>query len=68
MLGFVASGEAAPSAATRDVRPNIVVVLCDDLGYGDVQANFPQGLIRTPHMDRLAREGVRFTDPCAVCE
>ena len=70
VLGFVASGEAAPSAATRDVRPNIVVVLCDDLGYGDVQANFPQGLIRTPHMDRLAREGVRFTDaysPSGLC-
>ncbi len=70
VLGFVVPAWAAPSAAPRDGRPNIVVVLCDDLGYGDVQANFPQGLIRTPHMDRLAREGVRFTDaysPSGLC-
>lgn len=43
-------------------RPNIVVVLADDLGYGDVAANNPAGKIATPHIDRLAREGMRFTD------
>jgi len=51
-------------------KPNIVIILCDDLGYGDVQANNPEGKIATPNMDRLAREGVRFTDahtPSAVC-
>jgi arylsulfatase A-like enzyme len=51
-------------------RPNVVVILCDDLGYGDVRANNPDGKIATPHMDRLAREGVRFTDahtPSSVC-
>lgn len=51
-------------------QPNIVVILCDDLGYGDVQANNPRGRIVTPHMDRIAREGVRFTDahtPSSVC-
>lgn len=61
---------AAKAVDPRGPRPNIVVVLCDDLGYGDVQANFPQGRIRTPHMDRLAREGVRFTDaysPSGLC-
>ncbi len=50
--------------------PNIVIILCDDLGYGDVQANNPACKILTPHMDRLAREGVRFTDahtPSSVC-
>jgi arylsulfatase A len=50
--------------------PNIVVVLADDLGYGDVGAFNPAGRIPTPHMDGLARQGMRFTDahtPSAVC-
>ena len=43
--------------------PNLVYILCDDLGYGDVHALNPQrGKIPTPHMDRLAREGMVFTD------
>ena len=43
--------------------PNFVVILADDLGYGDMQANNPErGKIPTPHMDRLAAEGMRFTD------
>jgi arylsulfatase A-like enzyme len=60
---------ACASALAAD-RPNIVVILCDDLGYGDVQINNPAGKIATPHMDRIAREGVRFTDahtPSSVC-
>ena len=51
-------------------RPNIVVVLADDLGYGDVACNNPQSKIPTPHIDRLASGGMRFTDahtPSAVC-
>jgi arylsulfatase A len=44
-------------------KPNVVVILADDLGYGDVQCYNPErGKIRTPHLDRLAREGMRFTD------
>jgi arylsulfatase A len=44
-------------------QPNVVVILADDLGYGDVQCYNPaRGKIPTPHMDRLAREGMRFTD------
>jgi arylsulfatase A len=43
--------------------PNIVVILADDLGYGDVQCYNPErGKIPTPHIDRLALEGMRFTD------
>jgi arylsulfatase A-like enzyme len=44
-------------------RPNIVFVLCDDLGYGDVQCLNPErGKIPTPRVDRLAKEGMIFTD------
>ena len=44
-------------------RPNIVYVICDDLGYGDVQCLNPEnGKIHTPHVDRLASEGMIFTD------
>ena len=62
------SGSAGPGAPTR--TPNVVFILADDLGYGDVGANNPQSRIATPHIDRIAREGIRFTDahsPAAVC-
>lgn len=51
--------------------PNIIYILCDDLGYGDVQCMAPEtSRIPTPHADRLAAEGMRFTDAhsgSAVC-
>jgi uncharacterized sulfatase len=49
--------------------PNIILILFDDLGYGDLGAYGARG-IRTPHLDRLAAEGVRLTDyyaPAPVC-
>jgi arylsulfatase A-like enzyme len=51
----------ANTAAADPRPPNIVLVYADDLGYGDVGA-YGAKRIRTPHIDRLAREGVRFTD------
>jgi uncharacterized sulfatase len=52
---------ATPTRAAWDgARPNVIVVLADDLGYGDVGANGARQ-IRTPSIDRLAREGVRLT-------
>ncbi len=43
--------------------PNLVYILCDDLGYGDVMCNNPDRCkIATPHLDKLAGEGIRFTD------
>lgn len=43
-------------------KPNIVIVLVDDMGYGDPGCYNPQSKIATPNIDRLAREGLRFTD------
>ena len=59
--GLTGSGDA-PDA--RD-RPNIVLIYADDLGYGDVGAYGATG-ISTPNIDRLAEEGVRFTDAYAT--
>jgi arylsulfatase A len=43
-------------------KPNILILLADDMGYGDPGCNNPRSKIATPHIDRLAREGLRFTD------
>jgi len=53
-------GPALSAAATE--KPNIVFILCDDLGYGDVGCLNPQGRISTPHMDRVGSAGMVFTD------
>jgi arylsulfatase A-like enzyme len=55
---------AAPSVARAADRPNIVCVLADDLGYGDLGC-YGQKKIRTPNLDRLAKDGVRFTQAYA---
>ena len=50
-------------AAAAIANPNIVYILCDDLGYGDVHAlNAARGKIATPHIDRLVSQGMTFTD------
>ena len=51
----------AATAGAGD-KPNIIFILCDDLGYGDVKCLNPDGKIATPSFDRLAREGMIFTD------
>lgn len=57
--------------ARQDTRlPNIVFILADDLGYGDVACYNPESKIPTPNLDKLAAEGMRFTDahsPSTVC-
>src|SRR5688572_7624347 len=53
---------AAVAAPTNEVsRPNIIFVIADDLGYGDVGC-YGQKRIQTPNIDRLAQQGMRFTD------
>jgi len=49
-------------AADAADKPNIVYILADDLGYGDVGCYNTDTKIPTPNIDRLAAEGVRFTD------
>ncbi|MGA1237532.1 MAG: sulfatase-like hydrolase/transferase, partial [Limisphaerales bacterium] len=43
-------------------KPNIVVILADDMGYGDPQPYNPDSRIPTPNLTRLAHEGMLFTD------
>ena len=42
-------------------RPNVVLIMADDLGYGDIGC-YGSERIKTPHLNRLAVEGIRFTD------
>ena len=63
VISGVAFAGRAIAAADSPGRPNILVILADDLGYGDVQCYNPQrGKIPTPNIDRLAAQGMRFTD------
>ncbi len=53
-----------------DRRPNIIYILADDMGYGDLGVNNPDSKIPTPNLDRLAAKGMRFTNahaPSSVC-
>ncbi|MEI6712142.1 MAG: arylsulfatase [Verrucomicrobiota bacterium] len=50
------------SAAAAQRPPNVLILLADDMGFGDLGANNPSSKIPTPNLDRLATEGVRFTD------
>lgn len=43
-------------------KPNVIIILADDLGFGDVSCFNPESKIRTENIDRLANEGMRFTD------
>jgi hypothetical protein len=65
LLGSPATGpESAPASAAL---PNIVYILSDDLGYGDVQSLNPlRGKISTPHLDHLATQGMIFTNAHAA--
>jgi len=62
LLALLVSAFAAPtlSSAGADARPNIIIFLADDLGYGDLGAYGSE--IATPNLDALAEAGTRFTN------
>lgn len=68
----MAFGQDKPGKPSKQENklPNIIYILTDDLGYGDVTAYNPQAKTSTPNLDRLASQGIRFTDAhstSAVC-
>ena len=61
---------AGRAFSATDRPPNVVLILADDFGVGDIQAHYPANKVPTPALDRLVREGRSFTDahsPSAVC-
>jgi arylsulfatase A len=59
----------SPTALAQS-KPNILLILADDLGYGDVACYNPESKVPTPNIDRLAAQGMKFTDahsPSTVC-
>ncbi len=58
---LVASLSTALSTALAGERPNIIYIVSDDLGYGDLGC-YGQMQVRTPRLDQMAKEGLRFTD------
>ncbi len=72
LAGTAVFGSCARSAVVSKgaKHPNIVYILADDMGYGDLSCLNKKSKIPTPNMDRLAKEGIIFTDahsPSAVC-
>jgi len=69
---FLVLAIVAGSAAwcSEENHPNIILILADDMGFGDLAIQNPESKIPTPNLDKLASEGMRFTDahsPSAVC-
>jgi arylsulfatase A-like enzyme len=71
ILSLAMSLAVTAIAAAKPATPNIVFILADDLGFGSLSCyGADTNLVRTPNCDRLAREGVRFTDanaPASIC-
>ena len=68
-LVVVMAALACRPAVEPELQPNVIVIMIDDLGYGDVGC-YGATAVETPHIDRLAAEGLRFTSgyaPAAIC-
>ncbi len=67
-FALVLSGAACPPGGAK--KPNIIMILADDLGYGDIACFNPESKVPTPNLDKLAGQGIRFIDahsPSTVC-
>ena len=62
ILVLLLSSFVLPHSSIAAASPNILFILADDMGYGDLGANNPKSKIVTPNLDRLAASGMRFTD------
>lgn len=67
VLRWLLLGALCFSSLEAATRPNIVIILADDLGYGDLSC-YGHPTIRTPNLDRMAAEGMRFTDFYSAAE
>ena len=68
--GIISCKDQKETENNTQTLPNIVYILADDLGYGDVKINNNESKIPTPNIDQLAGEGIRFTDghsPAQIC-
>ncbi len=63
-LGIAVAADLPPYAFAAPVKPNVILILADDLGYGDLGC-YGQKYIQTPNIDQLAAEGTRFTQAYA---
>lgn len=61
-LKFLLAGVFVAGSSLLAERPNVVIILTDDMGYGDPGCFNPDSKIPTPHIDQLAKEGLKFTD------
>jgi arylsulfatase A len=62
IIGFILCASILALSATAAKLPNVVIIYADDMGFGDLGANNPDSKIPTPNLDRLAGQGMRFTD------
>ncbi|MHB8902078.1 MAG: sulfatase-like hydrolase/transferase, partial [Thermoguttaceae bacterium] len=62
LLAAAPAWSAEQTVSAAPVRPNLILILCDNLGYGDVGCFNPEARQRTPRIDRMAAEGTKFTD------
>lgn len=62
LTSFLGTRSSVNTSLVPNQKPNIIIIYTDDQGYGDVGALNPNAKFRTPNMDRIAREGVVFTD------
>lgn len=62
--GMLSAVATVTSYAAENKKPNILIIMCDDMGYGDLGC-YGQKYIQTPNLDRMAQEGMRFTQAYA---